>query len=495
LLFLVPAVVAACAVGERLPLGAGSGGNPDDAPGTGGMSAAAISGSAGRGAGPSGAVGGGAAVGGPGSGGAGGALPALPCADLFADDLLVTYEITVAPRDWDALVLDFNNAQQNRAANLNFHPYHPVLEFRYGNEVVTNAMIRLKGNSSWWQAIGDARPKMQFVISFNQIDANARFHGLRKIELDMPRIDPTFLHQRISLAFLRALGLPAQCANSARVVINGAYYGLFTNLERPDKEFLERLFPGADQGDLWDGGWELQTNEETMSLPHPRMDALWAAKDTKALAAITDMDEALLEWAGESMLADPDGYWIGHWNFFLYDHPRRGWLWVPHDLDVSINWTDPSIDPMYYWGGDPGWSPPWQHYLAVIKDPVWQGRYVEALRRANDTWSALHLPEMLDHYAAQIRDAVAADPTFPFTFDDHLRELANLRQAIITRGAAVRAWLDCRAAPGDAIDADGDRRPFCMDCNDKDPATYPGAPEICRDNRDQDCDGTDWTGC
>jgi len=37
-------------------------------------------------------------------------------------------------------------------------------------------------------------------------------------------------------------------------------------------------------------------------------------------------------------------------------------------------------------------------------------------------------------------------------------------------------------------DADGDGRPAGIDCDDSDPATYPGAPELC-DGLDNDCDG------
>ncbi len=492
-------LAAACTIDDPRPIGLGGGGSPEPAPGSGGLGGSAISG-AGAHAG-AGIAGAGAATGASGggvagaSGGNGGPFMPGPCADIFADDLFPTYQIQVAPAEWNALLNDFYTMQQNIAAGLGYHPYHALAEFRYGSEVITNALIRLKGWSSWWQSVPDDPPKLQFVIAFNEIDTSGRFHGLRKIELDMPRIDQTYLRQRVSLAYLRALGLPAQCANSARLFINGSYYGLYTNLERPDKTFLQRVFPGADRGDLWDAGIKLETNEETVGLPHPRLDAFWAAKTTAAIAAIADMDEALLEWAGEAMLGDADGYWLGHWNFLLYDHPTRGWLWLPHDLDADINWLDPRVDPLYYWGGDPKWAPPMQHYAAVIKDDVWRERYVAALRRANEAWAAAQLPEMLDRFAAQVGDAADADPTRPFTFAQHLSEVAYLRQSLTTRLDSVRAWLDCRAAPADAIDADGDGRPFCMDCQDHDPATYPGAAEICGDGRDQDCDGFDGTGC
>ena len=64
--------------------------------------------------------------------------------------------------------------------------------------------------------------KMQFDVSFDQIDPMGSFHGVSKLVFDMPRDDWTFMHDRISQAWLRQDGIMAPCSVNARLDINGA---------------------------------------------------------------------------------------------------------------------------------------------------------------------------------------------------------------------------------------------------------------------------------
>ena len=184
----------------------------------------------------------------------------------------------IDPELWAAMEDEFFNRMEREAAGLEPAPYHPVeVEYREGNERISipQTLFRLKGQSSWHQTIAlDDNPKMQFVLAFNEIDPDGRFMGVRKAELDMPRTDQTFLRHRAGLYAMRAAGVPAQCANNARLYINGEYYGLYTHVERLDKEFLQRNFGDDDDGDLWKSGRIIKTNEMTFSSAH--YDVFWS---------------------------------------------------------------------------------------------------------------------------------------------------------------------------------------------------------------------------
>ena len=353
-----------------------------------------------------------------------------PCADLYDPERLVAFDLAMDAGEWDGLRSDCANGVQ---------AYRPVT-FGFDGESVP-AHVRLKGNWSW-----DCN-KMQFVVSFNETDPQGRFHGLRKVVLDSPWYDRTLLHERAAFPLFAALGLPHSCVNNARVSVNGVYYGLYANTERIDKEYLERNFE-EDTGNLYQGGAELKTNEEFGDTS--RLGALQGATTAAQAAALMDVDEALLEWAAEAMLPALDNYWAGvEINYYLYDHPSRGFTWLPYDLDISFgdaSWPDGSLlvpgaatlDPITY--EHSGWRKEPLVQL-VLADPALCERYVEALRTVRAAWDPVAMAAQVDRWDAQIRDAYAEDPRAHYRPGQRDEGVAHLKTFFAERAAYIDAWL------------------------------------------------------
>lgn len=408
------------------------------------------------------------------------------CPSLFAQEVLPDFYVDIDQAEWAALEQEFLHRADAIEAEQDPNPYHPIV-FRHDGEVVEDAMIRLRGASSWAEAIAlDDDPKMQFVISFNENDPDARYHGARKLVLDMPRTDTTFLRQRLALYGLRSMGVPAQCANSARLFINGEYYGLYSNVERMDRELLERLFPDAPDGDLWEGGRIIKTNEDEFTWD--RIDAFWTAAETGSLEELdqlADLEASIHVWAAEAVLPQADGYYMGRANFYLYDHPTRGFLWLPEDLDSAFDFAPANVDAMYpVCSGQ--FADDRMHYLLVMDDPSWRDRYVAALREQLRAYDARDMADRLEQWAGQIADAAAADPHKPFSTDDHQAAVSNMRTYFSQRAAFLSDWLSCRRDGGRDIDGDG--AAFCRDCDDASADVGPEIAESCNE-LDDDCDG------
>ncbi len=430
------------------------------------------------------------------------AAPALPyadldegCAPIFSQSVLPDYHLTIAPDHWATMQHELMNPQFTASGNIVEPPYHQTqLRIVEGATVHEpgGVMIRLNGNTSWLQAIvHDDDPKMQFLIAFNKVDPDGRFQHMRKIKLDMPRSDWTFLQQRVALAWMRGrAGVPAQCANNARAFINGTYYGLFSNVEFQDKSFLKRVYGDADNdGDLWKAGRDIKTNEETFTWT--RISAFWDAVTLGGMDAIIDLDTSMLEWASEAVIGDTDGYNQGRPNFLLYDRPsNQQFVWLANDLDTSLDedFLPPDTTPVFAPtpAGQGRWERDWHHYLTALDDPAGVSRYVSAMTQQLPKLDPAELAAWIDDWSVQIAAAADTDPHRPFPIEVHDEALVRMKAYSPARVAYLGRWVDCWSSGG--VDADGDGFDMCHDCQDDNPAQSPGAAEVC-DQIDNDCDG------
>jgi len=348
---------------------------------------------------------------------------------------------------WDALYQEWLHGYENEQAGLPHNPEHPLDQFKYGDEVVSNASIRLRGNTIWWLD----EVKMQFEISFNTYDSSGRFHGMRHLDFDAAASNLSFLRDRLGLAVMRDAGIPAPCANNARLVVNGVYYGLFTNLEKIDKSFLGRNYDNND-GDLYKRpGWELKTNEETSD--GSRLVALKATTTIDELGAYLDLDQAAAEWAAEAVIPDNDGAWAGGFNFYLYDEPDSGkFLIIPYDFDSTFTRVPFDADPVTYLKPmDHG--RPW--YDMAVLDPTTLAKFKERVKfTLENAYKVDVLQSRIDAWSAQIEEAAEEDVNKPFTQAQHIAKVAEKREYVAKRALFVENWL-CYDAGGTDVDGDG----------------------------------------
>ena len=119
--------------------------------------------------------------------------------------------------------------------------------FRCGSTSFQDVGVRRKGQSTF-----RALPrKAAFKIRFDRYVPGQTFAGFRDLTLNNSVSDPTFLAERLSYHVFRSVGLPAPRTASAQLTINGAPWGLYVNVETPNKQLNDRLF-GARAGTLYE---------------------------------------------------------------------------------------------------------------------------------------------------------------------------------------------------------------------------------------------------
>jgi hypothetical protein len=370
-----------------------------------------------------------------------------PCPGIYSQNLLPTFELTIAPGELAELQAEWLLADDNNLDE------HPLELFKYGEIEIDYATVRLRGNSSHWAGQG----KMQLEVAFNKVDKEGRFLGLKKVLFDAAEFNRSFLRDRLALQIMRDVGLPAPCANNARVMLNGSYYGLFTNIEKVDSEFLERYFEEPN-GNLYKRsggtlGYEKKTNEEDKDKSDAQ--ALKAADTVDELDAVMNLDEALLEWATEAVIPDRDGAWAGGLNFYMYNDPKTGFNVIPWDLDDSFTRLTPDIDPVT-WMKPPEVFHGRPYYDLALSDPALFQQYIDTLDHVVSTGYQVDvLQARIDAWAEQIKDAAEDDPNRPFTYDQHRAQVKKKRQFVADRAAFLKGWLECWKNGGTDENGDG----------------------------------------
>ncbi|MCK9617118.1 MAG: CotH kinase family protein [Lentimicrobiaceae bacterium] len=235
------------------------------------------------------------------------------------------------------------------------------------HDTLQNTGFRLRGNTSRYSQ------KKSFKISFNTYAPGRKYQGVKKINLNGQHNDPTLIREKLFYDVWKNARMPERRTSFVKLYINGEYFGLYTNLEEMDKEWLSRVFDDND-GNLYKctypadlvylgddpqtyknigsssatGGraYDLQTNEtlddytglvhfiRLLSIKNNTTfpDSISKRLNVKAYLKAYAIDIATGNW---------DDYAYNKNNYYLYDNPTSGKFdFISYDTDntFGVDW-------------------------------------------------------------------------------------------------------------------------------------------------------------
>lgn len=370
------------------------------------------------------------------------AAPIPGSAPMFDPTRLHEARLEMDPSAWEALRRNYLTNQYYSA------------NFSVDGVGVTQVGIRSRG-------VGSRDPfKPGLEIDFNRYVATQELYGYKRLVLDNLVQDASFLRERMSFLVFEAMGIAAPRNASARLYVNGAYWGLYGLVEKVSKPFLKDRF-GEESGTLfsyqwngaWDFGWlggsasayvpvpfEPETNETRPDVADALVDFVRAVNETPgpsfaaAIEPYLDTGRFLTHLAVENAIAERDGI-VGDQglnNLYLYQYGGRArFVFIPWDKDST-----------FVSGAWPLYRNLETNVLAqrLTAEPARRAYYADAVRKAvtsyvNERW----LAPQLDAAWQQVREAALADPHKPFTSGQVEAAVSGLRGVILAREGDVLA--------------------------------------------------------
>lgn len=271
--------------------------------------------------------------------------------------------------------------------------------------------IRYKGFSS----VSVDYTKNPFNIKLDYLIPGQSYQGKDKIKLSNVIQDPSFVREVLSYEIGRKY-MPASQANFARVFINDEFWGLYSNVESVDKEFLVEHFNttnnpffkgNPDDLDLFGENSNLsnspgENEEDYHGLYELKSDNGWAEllelieelnDNPDNIESVLNVDRALWMHAFNYALINFDSY-VGYaQNYYLYYDQNGQFNTIPWDLNMSFA-SYRLADASEFWDGfnieEAKTMDPLQHYnnVSVFPRPLMRNLF------ENDIYRRMYLAHL-----------------------------------------------------------------------------------------------------
>lgn len=387
---------------------------------------------------------------------------------LFDTNVLRTITLTFTNSNWATLLTSGRTTGSNTPCT-----------FVLDNDVsVTNVGARYKGNSSFM--LGGNKKSVNLDINWREPDA--RVMGYRAINLNNAAGDSTIMREAVYFNVLREYA-PCPHGAMAKLMINGAYWGIYSMVDQINNDLLDEYFPSHD-GDRWrapnvgggmggggpgggggglpgggGGGfgsaasafsylgtsvsrytnsYELKSDNSTNAWDR-LLHAIDVLNNTPAdqlrdkVEDVFAVDRWLWFLAVENLFVDDDSYWNKGADYAFYFEPESGRIHpVEHDGNeafTSAMGITATLSPVQ---GATGTNRPLLAKLLGI--PELRQRYLAHMRSVmEERFNPNYLTPFIDHFNRLTVADIVTDPKKNFTMTSYTNEIRAMKTYVTNR--------------------------------------------------------------
>ncbi len=376
--------------------------------------------------------------------------------DLYDVSTLRTFKITFKQNDW------WQQLTNNYGKDIDI-----PADLDVDGKVLKEVGVRFRGTSSY-RFIGKSQKK-SFNITIDSFVPNQELYDYKNLNLSNSYNDPTFLREVVAYELMRRY-TAAPKVNYVKLVLNNENWGIYVNVQQPDKQMMREWFKGNDgnrfRADMPTGGtpgksalqwlgslpepykkaYELKSEEN----PDPWTDLIKAceALNQKPAAQIPpyiNVDRALWYIALNNTIVNLDSYIVRGNDYYIYFTEEHHVLqMIPWDMNESFGGFNNRLSVLqlkqlspYYM--ETSTSRPILNVLLAV--PAWRAQYLAHIRTfLKESFNAAELDRLITKHHGLIAAEVALDTKKLYTTAQFTQNL--------TQDIRIGSWPYSTTVPG-----------------------------------------------
>lgn len=364
-------------------------------------------------------------------------------------------------------------------------PIYVPVSMKYNGKEWYNVGFRLKGNSSLSSSWRSGIYKLPFRLKMDEYEdkypeiKNQRFYGFKELSMSPGFSDNSLIREKVVADIYRQAGVPAAQTAFYKVYIDfgegSKYCGVYTMVEVIDDTMIKSQF-GENSGNIYkpesnfttftQTQFEKKNNETaadysdvqtTVSVLNRADRTTNAAQWRSDLEKVFNVDHFVKWLAINTAIVNWDTYGAMAHNYYLYNAPGKGLMWIPWDHNMSMTSTSTSGGQQQ--GGGPNRSglslslsevaKTWPLIRYIADDPIYYAKYKTYMKTFMETvFTSAKMNALFEQNQSLISPHVIGPLATEQTKYTHLtnlsaftNELTTLKTHVATRNAAVSSFL------------------------------------------------------